>query len=110
MEPTEKAETLKTETMKSESGEPQNFETPKARWSSIFWYLNSHPDHWTQGEDFEDLKAHLRDLYEIYRVGGRLWLRMISDWQPGLPCARFGPGSGQYGGSNSQYGQSKNAG
>ena len=26
-------------------------------------YLNSHPDHWTQGED---LKAHLRDLHETF--------------------------------------------
>lgn len=27
-------------------------------------YLNSYPDHWTQGKDLEDLKAHLRDLHE----------------------------------------------
>lgn len=26
-------------------------------------YLNDYPDHWTQGEDLEDLKAHLRDLF-----------------------------------------------
>ena len=29
-------------------------------------YLNSHPDHWTQGEDLDDLKAHLRDLHEMF--------------------------------------------
>jgi predicted RNase H-like HicB family nuclease len=29
-------------------------------------YLNSHPDHWTQGDDLEDLKAHLRDLHEMF--------------------------------------------
>lgn len=29
-------------------------------------YLNSNPDHWTQGDDFEDLKAHPRDLHEIF--------------------------------------------
>ena len=28
-------------------------------------YLNSHPDHWTQGMDFKDLKEHLRDLHEM---------------------------------------------
>ena len=29
-------------------------------------YLNSHPDHWTQGDNLEDLKAHLRDLHEMF--------------------------------------------
>jgi len=29
-------------------------------------FLNEFPDHWTQGEDLEDLKAHLRDLYETF--------------------------------------------
>lgn len=29
-------------------------------------YLNEYPDHWTQGETLEDLKAHLRDLYETF--------------------------------------------
>ena len=32
-------------------------------------YLNSHPDHWTQGEDLDDLKAHLRDLYKTFSGG-----------------------------------------
>ena len=30
-------------------------------------YLNDYPDHWTQGNDLEDLKAHLRDLYHETR-------------------------------------------
>ncbi len=30
-------------------------------------YLNDYPDHWTQGEDLDDLKAHLRDLYQIFQ-------------------------------------------
>ena len=25
-------------------------------------YLRAHPDYWTQGEDMEDLREHLRDL------------------------------------------------
>ena len=29
-------------------------------------YLNEFPDHWTQGESLEDLKEHLRDLYEMF--------------------------------------------
>lgn len=29
-------------------------------------YLNSHPDHWTQGEGLDDLRDHLRDLHEIF--------------------------------------------
>jgi predicted RNase H-like HicB family nuclease len=30
-------------------------------------YLSQYPDHWTQGESLEDLKEHLRDLYETFR-------------------------------------------
>ena len=29
-------------------------------------YLNDFPDHWTQGETLQDLKDHLRDLYETF--------------------------------------------
>jgi predicted RNase H-like HicB family nuclease len=29
-------------------------------------YLRDYPDHWTQGEDLEDLKEHLRDLFQIF--------------------------------------------
>ena len=29
-------------------------------------YLNDFPDHWTQGEDLEDLQAHLRDLFATF--------------------------------------------
>lgn len=29
-------------------------------------YLNDYPDHWTQGEDLDDLKAHLRDLHQEF--------------------------------------------
>ena len=33
-----------------------------------FWlgYLNDYPDHWTQGEDLDDLKEHLRDLFQMF--------------------------------------------
>jgi predicted RNase H-like HicB family nuclease len=29
-------------------------------------YLNDYPEHWTQGETLEDLKEHLRDLYQTF--------------------------------------------
>lgn len=32
-------------------------------------YLNDYPDHWTQGDDLEDLKEHLRDLYREFSSG-----------------------------------------
>ncbi len=32
----------------------------------LLGYLNDFPDHWTQGDDLEDLKQHLRDLYKMF--------------------------------------------
>ena len=29
-------------------------------------FLNDFPEHWTQGEDFDDLKDHIRDLHELF--------------------------------------------
>ena len=29
-------------------------------------YLNTYPDHWTLGDDLEDLKAQLLDLYREF--------------------------------------------
>lgn len=29
-------------------------------------YLNAYPDHWTQGDDLEDLKGQLLDLYHEF--------------------------------------------
>lgn len=29
-------------------------------------YLNEFPDHWTQGNDLDDLKEHLADLHELF--------------------------------------------
>ncbi len=29
-------------------------------------FLNSHPEHWTQGDDLNDLKEQLRDLYQMF--------------------------------------------
>lgn len=29
-------------------------------------FLNDFPEHWTQGDNLEDLKDHLRDLHELF--------------------------------------------
>jgi len=29
-------------------------------------FLNDYPAHWTQGENLEDLRDHLRDLYQTF--------------------------------------------
>lgn len=29
-------------------------------------YLNDYPDHWTQGDDLDDLKEHVRDLFQTF--------------------------------------------
>ena len=29
-------------------------------------FLNDHPDHWTQGENLDDLREHLRDLHQMF--------------------------------------------
>ena len=42
-------------------------------------YLNSHPDHWTQGEDLEDLKTHLRDLHETFSAEEIPGIRRVAE-------------------------------
>jgi predicted RNase H-like HicB family nuclease len=42
-------------------------------------YLNSHPDHWTQGDDFEDLKVHLRDLHELFSAEEIPGIRKVAE-------------------------------
>ncbi len=42
-------------------------------------YLSSRPDNWTQGEDFEDLKAHLRDLHEMFSVEEIPGIRKVAE-------------------------------
>ena len=29
-------------------------------------FLNDYPDHWTQGDSLDDLKAHLSDLFHTF--------------------------------------------
>ena len=47
--------------------QPQPTAEPFTYWREadgyVLGYLNAYPDHWTQGEDLDDLKAQLLDLY-----------------------------------------------
>ena len=42
-------------------------------------YLNDYPDHWTQGEDLDDLKDHLRDLFQIFSADSIPGIRKEED-------------------------------
>lgn len=42
-------------------------------------YLNDYPDHWTQGENLNDLKEHLRDLLEIFGADEVPGIRKVED-------------------------------
>ena len=46
-------------------------------------YLNEYPDHWTQGEDFEDLKAHLKDLHEEFAKGDLPGIKKVEELEVG---------------------------
>jgi len=41
-------------------------------------YLNEFPDYWTQGIDFEDLKAHLLDLHKEFISGDIPGVRRVA--------------------------------
>ena len=42
-------------------------------------YLHDYPDYWTQGETLDDLKEHLRDLYNDLTSGQTLGIRKVDD-------------------------------
>lgn len=42
-------------------------------------FLNSHPDHWTQGDDLADLRVHLRDLYELFSAEDVPGIRKVEE-------------------------------
>tara|TARA_B100000614_G_scaffold255007_1_gene271291 strand:- start:693 stop:884 length:192 start_codon:yes stop_codon:yes gene_type:complete len=46
-------------------------------------YLNDYPDHWTQGDDLEDLKAHLRDLYNEFTTHDLPGIRKMEEIEVG---------------------------
>jgi len=42
-------------------------------------YLNDYPDHWTQGESFQDLKDHLRDLYDTFSKSAIFGIKKVEE-------------------------------
>ncbi len=42
-------------------------------------YLQEFPDYWTQGENLDDLKDHLRDLYADLTSGQLPGIRRVDD-------------------------------
>ena len=42
-------------------------------------YLNSHPDHLTQGDNLDDLKEHLRDLYQMFSAEDIPGIRKVEE-------------------------------
>ena len=45
---------------------------------SYLGYLNEYPDHWTQGENLDDLKAHLLDLHKEFSDGSLPGIRKVA--------------------------------
>jgi hypothetical protein len=41
-------------------------------------YLQDYPDYWTQGESIDDLKDHLRDLYQDLTSGSIPGVRKVA--------------------------------
>lgn len=41
--------------------------------------LNDFPDHWTQGENLDDLKEHLRDLFNLFSKGDLPGIRRVEE-------------------------------
>lgn len=46
-------------------------------------YLNDYPEHWTQGENLEDLKEHLLDLYREFNKGDLPGIKKVEEIEVG---------------------------
>ncbi len=46
-------------------------------------YLNDYPEHWTQGENLEDLKAHLLDLYREFSKADLPGIKKVEEIEVG---------------------------
>lgn len=42
-------------------------------------YLQDYPDYWTQGESLDDLKEHLRELYDTFTDGHIPGVRRVEE-------------------------------
>jgi predicted RNase H-like HicB family nuclease len=47
--------------------------------STYIGYLQDYPDYWTQGETLDDLKDHLRDLYQDLTSGAVPSVRKVDE-------------------------------
>ncbi len=55
----------------------------KERDDKYLGYLNDYPDHWTQGESYEDLVEHLIDLYREFRKGDLPGIKKVEEIEVG---------------------------
>ena len=46
-------------------------------------YLNDFPDHWTQGETMDDLKDHLKDLYDLFSSENIPGIKQVEELEVG---------------------------
>ena len=46
-------------------------------------YLNDYPEHWTQGDNLEDLKEHLLDLYKEFRKADLPGIKKVEEIEVG---------------------------
>ena len=51
----------------------------KERDGKYLGYLNDYPDHWTQGESFDDLVEHLRDLHHEFQDESLPGIRKVEE-------------------------------
>ncbi len=46
-------------------------------------YLNDYPEHWTQGDNLEDLKEHLLDLYKEFSKNDLPGIKKVEEIEVG---------------------------
>ena len=46
-------------------------------------YLNDYPDHWTQGDSIADLKEHLLDLHQEFKMGDLPGIKKVEEIEVG---------------------------
>ncbi|MCZ6671695.1 MAG: type II toxin-antitoxin system HicB family antitoxin [Verrucomicrobia bacterium] len=46
-------------------------------------YLNDYPDHWSQGDNLDDLKEHLKDLHQEFSKGDIPGIKKVEEIEVG---------------------------
>ena len=57
----------------------------KEKDGAFLGYLNNYPDHWTQGESLDDLKEHLKDLFDLFSEDPILGIKKVEELEIGAP-------------------------